>query len=104
MTTPPQGVTVTADKASYQVGDPITVTVEYPDPANPGTTLTITGTVTAPDGTFASGTTSVQVGSVPAQALPVAVSDSFGGAYSQVSDDPGTAVFSGTVIAPPAGP
>lgn len=106
MTTPaqPAAPTVTTDKASYAPGDAITVTVEYTDPANPGTTLTITATVTNSDGTTSTGTASVQVGGSPANPLPVSVTDSFGDSYTQVSNEAGTAVFSGTVGTPPAAP
>ncbi len=103
MTSPAPSVVVTTDKDSYNVGDTIQVTVEYPDPGNPGKTLTITAEVTAPDGTTASGTASVQVGAVAAAPLQVAVTDSFGGTYTQASNDAGTAVFTGSVAAPPAG-
>jgi hypothetical protein len=96
-------VTVSADQASYAVGDPITVTVDYTDPGNPGTTLTVTATVTNSDGTTSTGDVSVQVGSTPAVALPVAVTDSFGDVYTQSSNVPGTAVFTSTVGAIPAG-
>ena len=104
MTTPaqPAAPVVTTDKSSYNPGDPITVTVEYTDPANPGVTLTITGTVTNSDGTTASGTAQVTVGAVPANPLPVSVTDSFGDAYTQTSNQAGTAVFTGTVGTPPA--
>ena len=102
MTTPATPVTVTTDKDSYVVGDPIQVTVEYADPASPGTTLTVTATVSMPDGTTATGTAEATVGGAPAEALPVEVSDSFGGTYAQQSNDPGTAVFTGVIAAPPA--
>jgi len=99
-TPPASAVTVTTDKANYNVGDPIQVTVEYTDPANPGTTLTVSATVTTPSGDV-TGTASVQVGATPAQPFPVAVTDSFGGTYTQQSSDPGTAVFTGTISAIP---
>jgi hypothetical protein len=99
--TPPAAPVVTTDKASYSPGDPITVTVEYTDPANPGTTLTITAVVTNGDGTTSTGTASVQVGAAPANPLPVAVTDSFGDNYTQTSNDAGTAVFTSTVGAIP---
>ena len=103
MTTPAApAVTVSTDKTSYSAGDPITVTVEYADPSNPGQTLTITATLTGPDGTTATGTASVTVGAVAAQPLQVTVTDSAGGTYTQQSSEPGTAVFTGTVTAPPA--
>jgi len=100
--TPPAAPVVTTDKASYNSGDPITVTVEYTDPANPGTTLTITAVVTNGDGTTSTGTASVQVGAAPATPLPVSVTDSFGDTYTQTSNDAGTAVFTSTVGTPPA--
>jgi hypothetical protein len=100
--TPPAAVTVTTDKSSYNVGDPIQVTVEYSDPANPGTMLTVTATVSAPSGDV-TGTVAVQVGAIPAQPFPVAVTDSFGATYTQQSSDPGTAVFTGTIAPVPAG-
>jgi len=100
--TPPAAPVVTTDKASYSPGDPITITVEYVDPSNPGTTLTVTAVVTNPDGSSSTGTASVQVGAAPANPLPVSVTDSFGDTYTQTSNDAGTAVFTSTVGTPPA--
>jgi hypothetical protein len=105
LTTPvptPSPVTVSTDKAAYNPGDPIQVTVEYLDPSNPGTVLTVSATVTNPDGTTAAGTTQVTVGAVPANALQVAVTDSLGDTFTQQSSVPGTAVFTGIVGTPPA--
>lgn len=105
MTTPtgPAAPVVTADKTSYNPGDPITVTVDYTDPDNPGTTLTITATVTNADGSTAAGTLDVQVGGGAANPLPVSVTDSFGDAWTQTTNEAGTAVFTSTVGTPPAG-
>lgn len=104
MTTPTApAVTVSTDKASYNVGDPITVTVEYADPANPGTALTVTATVTGSDGSLITGTAQVQVGGAAAVPLPVAVTDSFGSVYVTQSNVAGTAVFTSTVSPVPAG-
>jgi acyl dehydratase len=102
--TPPAAPVVTTDKANYAPGDPITVTVEYTDPANPGTTLTVTATVTNSDGSTSTGTAQVQVGAGPANPLPVSVTDSFGDTFTQTSNQAGTAVFTGTVGTPPAAP
>jgi hypothetical protein len=103
LTTPaPAAPVVTTDKATYNPGDPITVTVDYIDPANPGTTLTVTAVVTNPDGTTASSTAQAQVGGAPASPFPVSVTDSFGDAYTQTSNVAGTAVFTSTVGTPPA--
>lgn len=101
MSTPTPPVVVTTDKSNYNAGDPITVTVEYQDPDNPGTTLTVTAVVTNPDGSTAEGTVDVSVGGAPAAPLNVAVTDSLGDTYTQSSNEPGTAVFSGTVGTPP---
>jgi hypothetical protein len=95
-------VTVSADKSVYAVGDPITVTVEYPGSADGTATLTITAAVTNADGSVVDGTVDVQVATSTPQTLGVAVTDSFGDLYAQVSNDAGTAVFSSTVGAPPA--
>lgn len=103
MTTPtPPVPVVTTDKANYAPGDPITVTVEYTDPSNPGVTLTVTATVTNADGTTATGTADVTVGAVAASPLPVAVTDSLGDVYTQTSNQAGTAVFTSVVGTPPA--
>lgn len=103
MTTPaPAAPVITTDKTSYNPGDPITVTVEYADPAHSGTTLTITGTVTNADGSVSTGTAQVTVGATPANPLPVSVVDSFGDSYTQVSNEAGIAVFTSTVGTPPA--
>jgi hypothetical protein len=103
LTTPsPTAPVVTTDQASYNPGDPITVTVEYTDPANPGTTVTVTATVTNSDGTTSTGTASVQVGGAPAAPFPVSVTDSLGDVYTQASNEAGTAVFTSTVGTPPA--
>lgn len=104
MTTPAApAVVVSTDKASYNSGDAIQVTVEYPDGGVAGVVLTVTATVSNPDGTQATGTGTAEVGAVVGAALPVAVTDSFGDTYTEVSNDPGTAVFSGTVGTPPPG-
>lgn len=103
MTTPAPAVVVSTDQASYSPGDPITVTVEYPDGGDPGVQLTVSATVANADGSTASGEATAQVGASPGEALNVEVTDSLGDAYTQVSSDPGTAVFTGTVGQPPAG-
>lgn len=103
MTTPAPGVVVSTDKASYATGDPITVTVEYPDGGVAGVELTVTATVTNADGSQVTGTGTAEVGAVAGEVLPVEVTDSFGDVYALVSNDPGTAVLSSTVGTPPAG-
>jgi hypothetical protein len=102
LTTPPS-VVVTTDKTDYNVGDPIQVTVEYPDLSTPGTALTVTATVHQPDGTTVTGEATAQVGAVAAEPLPAEVTDSFGDVYTQQSNVAGTAVFTSTISTPPAG-
>ena len=95
-------MTVSADQAVYNVGDPITITVEYPGVAAGSVTLTVSAAVTEPDGSVQSASTDVQVNTSAPQTLAVGVSDSFSDVYSQVSNDAGTAVFSSTVGPLPA--
>lgn len=97
MSTPAPAVIVATDKPAYNHGDPISVTVEYADPANPGVTVTLTAVVTAPGGATDQGTATIQVGGTPAQPFQVSVSDSDGNTYTQLSSAPGTAVFTGTL-------
>jgi len=105
MTTPAAGptVSVATDKASYNVGDPITVTATYADDQTVTDQLTVTVTVTDAAGNSATGTTQAGVTVVAPQPMTATVSDSFGDAYTEQPDQPvGTAVFTSTVGTPPA--
>jgi hypothetical protein len=108
MSTPnPITVSVAADKAQYNVGDPITATVTYTDSATglPVTVpLVITADVTDSAGNSASGTVTVDVvtGAAPPPTMSVTVTDSFSDAYTPGASSPGSAQFTSTVGTPPA--
>jgi hypothetical protein len=103
MTTPnPITVSVATDQASYNVGEPITVTVTYTDSSTVTETLTVTATVSDSVGNTNTGTASVQVNSGTQVADTVAVTDSFNDVYAQSSSSAGSAVFTSTVGSPPA--
>jgi hypothetical protein len=105
MTTPASGptVSVATDKASYNVNDPITVTVTYADDQTVTDQLTVTVTVTDGSGNTATGTAQAGVTVVSPQPMTAQVSDSFGDTYTEQPNQPvGTAVFTSTVGTPPA--
>lgn len=106
MTSPtPIDVTLTLDKTSYSVGDPITATVEYSDGSSGQIELTVTATVSDPgSGATGSAQATAQVSTGEQATLPVSAQDSFGGDYSVQSNANGTAVLTGTVVTPPATP
>lgn len=99
---PPVTVAVAADKVSYTVGEPIQVTVTYTDSAGTTEQLTLSATVTDAAGNQGRGTATVSVEIPSTRAASVVVTDSAGSSYTQVSAEPGTAVLSSTVAAPPA--
>jgi hypothetical protein len=105
MTTPPSPITVSVatDKQTYNVGDPIDVTVTYTDSATGAlVTMTVSATVTDSSGNTATGTADVQVNNPTQETFTVEVTDSFGDAYNLTSNANGTALASSTVGSPPA--
>lgn len=104
MTTPAQPtLSVAADQASYNVGDPITVTVSYADSTVASVTLTITASFTDQQGNAATAETTAQVNTSQSGSMDGTVTDSFGDTYTESSNDGvGTAVFTSTVGTPPA--
>lgn len=100
--TTPAAVTVSADKADYNVGDPITVTVEYPGSTAGQVTLTITAAVTDDTGAVTNATTDVLVNTSTPVTSTVGVTDSFGDVYAEQSNANGTAVLTSVVGTPPA--
>jgi hypothetical protein len=97
-------LSVATDQPTYNVGDAITVTVTYADSTVTSTTLTVTANFTDQAGNAASATTTAQVNTSQTGAMDGTVTDSFGGTYTESSNDQvGTAVFTGTVGTPPAG-
>jgi carbon monoxide dehydrogenase subunit G len=108
MTTPASVPTlvVTTDKASYNVGDTLTVNVAYADAQSQASPLTITVTGTDAAGGTATATAQVLVTTQgPSQNVDVEATDSFGDTYTVVSNDGSSAaVLSTTVGTPPAAP
>ena len=102
--TPPAALTVSADKAEYNVGDAIIVTVDAGD-STVQVEMTITANATDASGNALTGTTTVAVNQSAAAVLSgVGVSDSFGDSYTPQGpvDGVSQAVFAGVVGAPPA--
>jgi hypothetical protein len=105
MTTPAQGpvLSASADKASYAVGDPLTLTVTYSDSNSVAQDLTITVTGSDSAGNTASSAVTVQVitEGTPGP-MDIGATDSFGDTYSVASNDgSSTAVLTTTVGSPP---
>lgn len=105
MSTPAQGpvMTVEADKASYAVGDTLTLTVVYSDSNSVATNLvaTVTGTDSAGNSIQAQTTVQVITDGTPGP-MDISATDSFGDTYSVVSNDgSSTAVLNTTVGSPP---
>ena len=105
MTTPSQPtLSLATDQAAYNVGDALTVTVSYADSSVEQVTLTITAEFTDAQGNSATAETTALVNTSASGAMDGSVTDSFGGTYTEQSNDGvGTAVFTGTVGTPPAG-
>jgi hypothetical protein len=105
LTTPtPPALTVTADKAVYNVGDAIIVTVDSPS-GESTVELTVTANATDQAGNGLSGTTTVQVNqSTPVLLGSAAATDSFGDSYTPQGPTSGVSqvVFAGVVGTPPA--
>jgi hypothetical protein len=95
-------LTITADQAVYNVGDTLTLTAAYSDATTAPVSLTISGTATDAAGNTVSATTTVTVNTAGQQPMTITVSDSFGDAYTQVSNASGTAVFTTVIGNPPA--
>ena len=102
MPTPPSPtLELSTDAATYNVGDTLTLTAVYTDPASAPVTLTISATGTAADGSPVSATTTASC-TAAEQPMQITVTDSFADSYSEVSNEAGTAVFTTVIQAPPA--
>lgn len=107
MTTPDANnptMTLTTDKASYNVGDTLTLTVTYSDSNSVAQDMTITVSGKDTDGNEVSATTKVQVitGGTPGS-MEISATDSFGNEYTVNSNDgTSTAVLTTTIGSPPA--
>ena len=99
MTTPvAPSLTISTDKPSYAPGDTVTLTAAYSDET--GTTFTVNVTADAADSASppntATATTSFAVSSAASELMTITVTDDHGDTYAQVSNVPGTAVFTTT--------
>jgi len=95
-------LSISADKAVYNVGDVLTLTADYSDSSVAPMTLTVTAQATDPQGNTVTAETSVTVNTAEQQPMQLAASDSFGDAYSIVSNAAGVAVLTATIGSPPA--
>jgi hypothetical protein len=88
---------LSTDKASYVVGDTITVTVTHGDSANVPEKVTLTGTIVDANGV--AGTVQGDVTITHTSSLVTTVKsvvDTDGRTYTQVSDDGATSVWTAT--------
>jgi predicted carbohydrate-binding protein with CBM5 and CBM33 domain len=95
-------LSIAADKATYNVGDVLTLTASYSDASVSPMTLTINASATDAAGNTVTASTEVTVNTQTQQAMNIGVSDSAGDQYVLVSNDAGVAVLTTTVQAPPA--
>lgn len=97
-------LSISADKAVYNVGDPITVTADYSDSSVAPVQMNITASATDAAGNTVNAEISVTVNTAEQQPMTVGISDSFGDVYSIVSNASGVAVLSSVIGTPPAAP
>jgi hypothetical protein len=106
LSTPAPAVTPTlsiaTDKATYNVGDTLTLTARYSDASVSPMTLSITASATDPQGNTVTAETSVTVNTAEQQPMNIGVSDSLSNSYSLVSNAAGTAVLTAVIGTPPA--
>jgi hypothetical protein len=95
-------MSVATDKDSYVVGDTITLTVTYADANAQASDLVVTVNGSDAEGNQVQATTTVQVVQTASGPMDVSATDSWGNAYSVVSNDgQSTAVLSATISAAP---
>jgi hypothetical protein len=97
-------LSLATDKATYSVGDPITVTATYSDSTVAPVQLSITASATDPAGNTVNAEVSVTVNTAEQQAMTIGITDSFGDQYTVVSNAAGVAVLSSVIGTPPAAP
>lgn len=97
-------LSISADKATYAVGDVLTLTADYSDASVNAMTLSITASATDSAGNTVTAETSVTVNTSEQQVMSIGVSDSFSDTYSVVSNAGGIAVLTTTIGTPPATP
>jgi DNA-binding beta-propeller fold protein YncE len=108
MTTPAAAPTISAvaDKATYNVGDTLTLTVTYADAQSGSVPLAITVAGTDAAGNNVTATAQVLVATAGAPGpMTISATDSFGDTYAVSSNDgTSTAVLTTVVGTPPAAP
>jgi hypothetical protein len=97
-------LSITADKAVYNVGDVLTLTATYSDSSVAPVTLHVTASASDAAGNTVNAEVDVTVNTQAQQAMQIGVSDSFGDSYTQVSNEGGVAVLTTTIGTPPAAP
>ena len=107
MTTPaaPAAPTISlaTDKASYNVGDTLTLTVTYADAQSQASNLTIDVSASDSQGHTVTSSVTVVVTQTATEGMTVTATDSFNGTWTLVSNDgKGTAVLSTVIGTPPA--
>lgn len=96
-------LTLTADKDTYNVGDPIEVTALYSDGSAVQVALVISGSFADQAGNTVTADVTVQVNETVSQPMTGTLTDSFGDTWAEVSNDnAGTAIFQSVVGTPPA--
>jgi hypothetical protein len=106
MTSPtPPTLTIATDQAAYAPGDLVTLTATYTDPNGQSFPVTVTAAAAddnSPPNTVTAQTTfTVNAAAIPAELMEVAVTDSADDTWTQISDAPGTAVFTTTAPSSP---
>ena len=104
MTNPtPPTLTIATDQAAYAPGDLVTLTATYTDPN--GQSFPVTVTAAAADSDTPPNTVTAQttftVNAAASELMEVAVTDSADDTWTQISDVPGTAVFTTTAPSAP---
>lgn len=95
-------LSITTDKTAYNVGDTITLTAAYSDASVAAVSMRITASATDAAGNTVNAEIDVTVNTQAQQPMQLGVSDSFGGTWSLVSNEGGTAVLTSVIPAPPA--
>ncbi len=95
-------LSISADKAVYNVNDPIEITADYSDSSVAPMTLTVNASATDAQGNTVTASTSVTVNTAEQQPMTIGITDSFGDTYSIVSNAAGVAVLTSVIGTPPA--
>ena len=96
---------LSADKASYDIGDQIIITATYSNETSQPATLVITGEFTDPgSGAVVKATTNVTVATTAQADMTGIVTDSWGDVYTELDNSHGLAHYSAILAQPQATP